>query len=38
MRKLLQDLSYEDYVGLLKMGLLWEIYPNATGDWDIDRR
>lgn len=32
MRKKLKDLSLEEYRLLLKSGMLWEIYPEATGN------
>jgi hypothetical protein len=35
-KKKLKDLSYKDYTLLLKSGLLWELYPEATGDYYVD--
>lgn len=31
MKRKLKDLSVEEYMLLLKSGMLWEIYPEATG-------
>ena len=32
----LSSLSRDSYDKLNKMGLLFEIYPSATGDWEVD--
>lgn len=33
----LESLSYEEYQALNRMGMLFEFYPEATGDWYEDR-
>lgn len=32
----LRDLYEEEYIALLKSGLMWEVYPEATGSYDKD--
>lgn len=36
MKRPLSSLALDDYNTLLRMGLLYEIYPEATGDWAKD--
>lgn len=28
----------KDYFKLLKSGMFWEMYPELTGDWDLDKK
>lgn len=32
----LKDFSKEEYTMLLKSGMFWELYPEATGDYSED--
>lgn len=34
--KNLKDFSKEEYTLLLKSGMFWELYPEATGDYSED--
>lgn len=34
--KKLKDLSKKEYISLLKSGLFWEIFPDATGIYEYD--
>lgn len=34
--KLLNELSLQEYESLLNRGILWEVYPGATGSIDDD--
>jgi len=34
--QLLSDISEDDYAPLLHSGMLFELYPMATGDYKID--
>lgn len=38
MKKELRSLTVDEYMSLLKSGMLWEIYPEATGSpsYDLD--
>lgn len=36
MKRSLNTLTQDEYATLTKMGLLYEVYPEATGDWDRD--
>ena len=32
----LKELNHTQYVSLLKSGMFWEIYPEASGNFSID--
>jgi hypothetical protein len=36
--KLLEDLAKDEYQALVNIGMMWEFYPEATGDWVKDTK
>ncbi len=36
MKKSLEEMTRKDYDKLMSTGMLWELYPQATGDYTKD--
>jgi len=34
----LHTISYKDYVKLINSGMFWELFPDATGKFDVDMK